>query len=89
MVFPLAMAACQLALEPRRLGPSGHNIGWRASPLPATDISIFQEAPGHRTKLQNHRQILIYIECESYFGSEAYEFLTLRVQYIRDDLELC
>lgn len=37
----------------------------------ALTFLFLQEAPGQGTKLQNHRQIIIYIECESHFGSEA------------------
>lgn len=55
----------------------------------ALTFLFLQEAQGQETKLQNHGLILIYIECESHFGSEAYEFPTLIVQYIRDDLEFC
>lgn len=37
----------------------------------ALTFLFLQKAPGWETKLQNHRQILIYIEYKSLFGSEA------------------
>lgn len=55
----------------------------------ALTFLFLQEVPGQEAKLQNHRLILIYIEHESHFGSEVYEFPTLIVEYIRDGLELC
>lgn len=55
----------------------------------ALTFLFLQDMLGQETKLQNHRLFLIYIECESHFGSEAYEFPTLVVQYTRDGSELC
>lgn len=55
----------------------------------ALTFLFLQEVPGQEAKLQNHRLILIYIEHESHFGLEVYEFPTLIVEYIRDGLELC
>lgn len=54
----------------------------------ALTFLFLQKVPGQEAKLQNHRLILIYIECESHLGSKAYEFLALTVQYLRNDLEL-